>query len=206
MMEPLDRLSTIPAPLGELRATLIGRAEEEGIVDALYRPVDTPIGPLMIVASARGVVRVGFSHESDVVDQAAAQVGQRILAAAPCLPAHPTPALEVLEHAAAELEEYFAGTRREFDVPVDLHLRGFRGQVLRALSGIGYGSRASYKQMAESVGNPGAVRAVGSACANNPVPIFLPCHRVVRSDGTWGNYRGGREAKTFLLDLERAAG
>jgi len=116
-----------------------------------------------------------------------------------------TPAAQILDRASAELTEYFAGEREEFTVPVDLRLTGFRGEVVQFLPRIGYGRRASYKELACEVGNPGAVRAVGSACANNPIPIILPCHRVVRSDGSWGNYRGGPAAKTFLLELERSA-
>lgn len=217
-MEYLESLSASPVPIGQLRAHLVDRAVEEGIVDGLYRSVETPIGAVMIVTSPHGVVRLGFPHEKDVIEKAAAETGPRIFAA-PAAPAPSasaaseapdrtaafrSPALDVLDAATTEISEYFAGTRRNFDVPIDLRLHGFRGEVVRELGTIGYGERASYKALAQQVGNPGAVRAVGSACANNPVPIFLPCHRVVRSDGTWGNYRGGSEAKTYLLNLERA--
>ena len=105
-----------------------------------------------------------------------------------------------------QLAEYFAGTRRAFDVPVDLRLvSGFRREVLARLREIGYGRTASYAAVAAAAGSARAVRAVGSACTTNPVPLVLPCHRVVRSDGSAGDYRGGRKAKQVLLRLEGAA-
>lgn len=208
MSNPLESLIEHPAPLSRLRAGLLDRGGREGIVDAVYTYVDTPIGPVRIAASTHGVVRVGFSHETDVLEKVAAAVGPRILRAE-SLPGQaatsPAPAEGVLALAVTEIREYFAGVRREFTVPIDLHLGGFRGRVVRELATIEYGRKTSYKDLATQVGNAGAVRAVGSACAHNPIPIFLPCHRVVRTDGTWGNYRGGAEAKTYLLELERAA-
>ncbi len=189
-----------------LQTELLERGEREGLIDAVHRVLDTPIGPVRVAASDRGIVQLGFSHETDFLRKVAQEVGPRILHAEASAGAYP-PTTEtargLLELAEVELREYFTGSRREFTVPIDLHLSGFRGQVVRALSNLEYGRRASYKEIAAYVGNPGAVRAVGSACARNPIPIFLPCHRVVRSDGTWGNYRGGPEAKTFLLELER---
>jgi methylated-DNA-[protein]-cysteine S-methyltransferase len=105
--------------------------------------------------------------------------------------------------AARQLDQYFAGRRRQFDLPVDLRLaRGFRRSVVEALPLIAYGSTASYADVAALVGNPGAVRAVGSACAHNPVPIVVPCHRVVHTDGSPGQYRGGAAMKAALLALE----
>ena len=105
-----------------------------------------------------------------------------------------------------EIEEYFAGNRRGFDLPLDFALSsGFRQVVQRHLSDIAYGHTESYKDVAEIVGNPRAVRAVGTACATNPLPVVVPCHRVLRTDGTLGGYVGGAEAKAILLNLERAA-
>lgn len=208
MTEYLNSLAHHPAPLASLQAELIARGEQEDVVDAVYRRVDTPIGTLLVAATSRGIARLGFSHETDALEKLAADAGPRILPAGPAIhdPAERrAPAQEVLDRGTCELQEYFAGRRRAFTVPLDLHLAGFRGEVVRALATLEYGRRVSYKELAEQVGNPGAVRAVGSACAGNPIPIFLPCHRVVRSDGTWGNYRGGEQAKTYLLDLERAA-
>ena len=105
-----------------------------------------------------------------------------------------------------QLSEYFAGQRQSFELPLDFRLSsGFRRQVLAHLPEIGYGHTESYAQVAAATGNPRAVRAVGSACATNPIPVVVPCHRVVRSDGTSGGYRGGPEAKKSLLALEAAA-
>jgi methylated-DNA-[protein]-cysteine S-methyltransferase len=107
------------------------------------------------------------------------------------------------DEAARELEEYFAGRRRRFDLPLDLQLvHGFRREVVAGLAGIPFGATESYGEVARRVGNPSAVRAVGSACSHNPVPLVLPCHRVVRSDGSTGQYLGGAGVKVALLALE----
>ena len=111
-----------------------------------------------------------------------------------------------LDEVAGQLDEYFAGRRHAFDLPLDWTLsKGFRSVVLHTLPGIGYGHTASYAAVARLTGNPNAVRAVGSACATNPLPVVVPCHRVVRSDGAMGGYLGGVEAKRMLLGLEAAA-
>ena len=111
-----------------------------------------------------------------------------------------------LDPAARQLEEYFAGRRTAFDLPLDLRLSaGFRRDVLTHLREIGYGTTASYAALAAAAGSPRAVRAVGTACATNPLPVVVPCHRVVRSDGALGSYVGGVAAKRTLLDLEAAA-
>jgi methylated-DNA-[protein]-cysteine S-methyltransferase len=141
-------------------------------------------------------VRVAFSAEDfDAVLQSLAdRVSPRVLEA----PAR-------LDVAARELDEYFAGRRRAFDLALDRRLvTGFRGTVLRQLSEIDYGATATYGAIARRTGNPKAVRAVGTACATNPLPLVVPCHRVVRSDGTMGGYLGGVEAKRMLLALEAA--
>jgi methylated-DNA-[protein]-cysteine S-methyltransferase len=129
-----------------------------------------------------------------VLQQLADRVSPRVLRA----PAR-------LDPAAREIEEYFAGRRTRFDLPLDLRLSaGFRRTVLTHLTDIAYGTTASYATVAAAAGNPRAVRAVGSACATNPLPVVLPCHRVVRSDGTIGRYVGGTDAKRTLLTLEAA--
>jgi methylated-DNA-[protein]-cysteine S-methyltransferase len=111
-----------------------------------------------------------------------------------------------VDDVARQLEEYFAGRRRVFDVPVDLRLaKGFRRAVLEHLREIPYGVTESYTTVARAAGNPGAVRAAGSACATNPIPLVVPCHRVVRRDGTYGQYRGGPEVKHALLTMEARA-
>jgi methylated-DNA-[protein]-cysteine S-methyltransferase len=191
--------STTPTPdkLTELRARLATAAQRGGVLDIAYRLVDSPVGDLLIAATDRGLVRVAYVSEDHdrVLQTLADKVSPRILLA----PAR-------LDVVARELDEYFAGNRRAFDVPLDWRLSaGFRATVLRHLPEIGYGHTASYAAVAALAGNPRAVRAVGSACATNPLPVVVPCHRVVRSDGAMGGYLGGIDAKRTLLTLEAAA-
>jgi methylated-DNA-[protein]-cysteine S-methyltransferase len=180
-----------------LHARLAAAADEAGILDVAYRTVDTPVGPLLLAATERGLVRVAYTREDHdrVLDQLATSISPRVLRA----PAR-------LEGAAREIEEYFAGRRSRFDLPLDFRLsHGFRRTVLSHLTEIGYGRTASYAAVAAAVGNPKAARAVGTACATNPLPVVVPCHRVLRGDGTIGQYVGGTEAKRALLTLEAAA-
>jgi methylated-DNA-[protein]-cysteine S-methyltransferase len=180
--------------LDRLRVRLGDEAERHGLLDVAYRIVDTPIGPLLLAATRDGLVRVAFACEDHdtVLGVLARRVSPRILQA----PAR-------LDQVAYQLDEYFAGARRNFEVPLDLRLaRGFRRLVLDQLRTIPYGATRSYAGIAIASGSPGAVRAVGSACATNPVPLVVPCHRVIRSDGAFGQYLGGTEMKRALLDLE----
>lgn len=190
-------LDTDPADIVDLHARLAERAEQEAVLDLAYRVVDSPIGPLLVAASPAGLVRVAFEREGHdaVLDQLAGQVSPRIMK----MPAR-------TDDVARQLDEYFAGRRHAFDVPLDLQLvSGFRRTVISHLPDIAYGSTASYKTVAAMAGNPTAVRAVGSACSHNPIPVVVPCHRVVRSDGSIGNYLGGVDAKATLIALESAA-
>ncbi|SFW84527.1 methylated-DNA--[protein]-cysteine S-methyltransferase [Amycolatopsis australiensis] len=179
-----------------LHERLTAAAEHEGLLDVAYRTVDTPVGSLLLAATEQGLVKVAFArqdHEA-VLAELAATISPRILRA----PAR----LEAVVH---QLEEYFTGRRREFDVPLDFRLaRGFRLSVLEHLPRIAYGRTESYAEVAAAAGSPKAVRAVGTACARNPLPVVVPCHRVVRSDGSYGQYAGGEEAKRTLLTLEAA--
>jgi len=180
-----------------LHGRLVREAETAGLVDVAYRTIDSPVGPLLIAATAKGLVRVAYGCEdhAKVLERLARDLSPRILHA----PAR-------LDSAAKEIDEYFAGRRQGFDLAVDLSLaRGFRRLVLTRLRAIGYGRTASYAGIAGAAGNPKAVRAVGTACATNPIPIVVPCHRVVRSDGSIGQYVGGADAKKTLLTLEAAA-
>jgi methylated-DNA-[protein]-cysteine S-methyltransferase len=180
-----------------LRARLVAAAQRGGVLDVAYRQVDTPVGPLLLAATERGLVRVAYDREEHdtVLASLAAAVSPRILYA----PAR-------LDEVSRQLAEYFAGRRQSFDVPLDFRLsHGFRRSVLAHLSGIGYGRTASYAQVAAAAGSPKAVRAAGTACATNPLPVIVPCHRVIRSDGSLGRYVGGPEAKQSLLHLEAAA-
>jgi methylated-DNA-[protein]-cysteine S-methyltransferase len=179
-----------------LRDRLAAAADAAGILDVAYRTVDTPVGSLLLAATGEGLVRVAYASEGHdaVLDQLAARVSPRVLRA----PAR-------LDAAAREIDEYFAGHRTRFDLPLDLRLcTGFRRRVISRLPGIGYGSTASYAAMAAAAGSPGAVRAAGTACATNPLPVVMPCHRVVRSDGSLGKYVGGPVVKQALLTLEGA--
>ncbi|WP_319448789.1 MULTISPECIES: methylated-DNA--[protein]-cysteine S-methyltransferase [unclassified Mycobacterium] len=181
----------------ELHARLAATAHREGILDIAYRVVDSPVGALLLAATELGLVRVAFAVEGhdSVLQSLADKVSPRIL--------HSPGRLDPI---ARELDEYFAGGRRAFDVPLDWQLSaGFRSTVLHHLPDIGYGHTASYAAVATLAGNPKAVRAVGSACATNPLPVVVPCHRVVRSDGAMGGYLGGVDAKRTLLTLEHAA-
>ena len=181
-----------------LHDRLVAAAAEAGLLDVSYRTVDSPLGSLLLAATGQGLVRVAYAAEDHdkVLSQLAGKISPRVLRA----PAR-------LDEAARELGEYFAGQRTRFDLPLDFRLSaGFRRLVLTQLLGIGYGSTASYAAMAAAAGHPGAVRAAGTACATNPLPIVVPCHRVIRSDGTPGRYVGGAAAKQALLALERAAG
>ncbi len=180
-----------------LHSRLVRAAEQAGLLDVTYRTIDTPVGTLLLAATAKGLVRVAYAREwhDEVLERLARDISPRVLHA----PAR-------LDEAAREIDEYFAGRRRGFDLPLDFSLsRGFRRMVLAHLPEIGYGKTASYASIAVAAGNPKAVRAVGTACATNPIPVVVPCHRVVRSDGSIGQYVGGIEAKKVLLTLEAAA-
>ncbi|WP_433235832.1 methylated-DNA--[protein]-cysteine S-methyltransferase [Streptosporangium sp. CA-135522] len=186
--------ATDQATYDRLHARLVTAADHAGILDLTYRTLDTPVGTLLLAATERGLVRVAYPREDHdkVLDQLAASISPRLLRA-------PTR----LEAAARQMDEYFTGRRDLFDLPLDLRLsNGFRRTVLTHLRQIGYGTTASYAAVATAAGSPKAVRAVGTACATNPLPVVIPCHRVVRSDGTIGQYVGGTDAKKTLLTLE----
>ena len=190
------RITVDPNDLERLHGRLVAQATRAGLVDVAYRIVDSPIGALLLAATDEGLVRVAFETEGhdEVLDDLAATVSPRVLRA-------PRP----LDPAARELDEYFGRRRRAFDLPLDLRLaKGFRRDVLGTLRTIGYGATMSYVEVAEATGHPRAMRAVGTACAMNPLPIVIPCHRVIRADGTEGRYAGGPARKHTLLTLETA--
>lgn len=186
-----------PGDLDRLHASLAAAAQRDGILDVAYRTVDSPVGRLLLAATEAGLVRIAYASEDhDTVLQAMAdRISPRILNA----PAR-------LEAPARELGEYFDRRRRGFDLPIDWRLAaGFRREVLTHLPEIGYGQTVSYAAIAGLAGNPKAIRAAATACATNPLPIVVPCHRVIYSDGRIGRYLGGPEAKRTLLTLEAAA-
>lgn len=192
---PLDALPGIDsATISRLHDELTAKAADAGLLDLAYRTVDSPIGPLLLVASDRGLTRVAFASEGHerVLATLAATISPRILRAP-----------RRLDEPARELDEYFTGIRRGFDLQLDLTTTGeFRRAVQLLLPSIAYGTTVSYTELASRAGRPTAVRAVGSACATNPLPIVVPCHRVLRSDGSLSGYLGGLPAKRALLDLE----
>ncbi|GAB2609988.1 methylated-DNA--[protein]-cysteine S-methyltransferase [Kocuria arenosa] len=197
---PLHDLRAEPVPETALRGLhrrLEHGAAAAGLLDVAYTTVSTPVGVLLLAATEEGLVRVAYAREDHeaVLQDLARRISPRVLRA----PARLAPAVR-------QLEEYFAGTRTRFELPLDRSLsHGFRRLVQEHLPEIGYGRTESYGAVARSVGRPQAVRAVGTACATNPLPVVVPCHRVLRSDGALGGYVGGLEAKTALLELEAAA-
>jgi methylated-DNA-[protein]-cysteine S-methyltransferase len=187
-----------PGTLSRLRHRLGLAAEAEGLLDVAYTTIDSPLGTLLLAATPKGLVRVAYDVEDHdrVLGTLAQRISPRVLRAP-----------QRLDAAARELDEYFSRQRRVFDLPLDMSLsKGFRQLVQRHLPEIGYGQTRTYRQVAELVGSPQAVRAVGTACATNPLPVIVPCHRVLRADGTPGGYVGGPGAKQALLSLEAAAG
>ena len=175
---------------------LAERAAAEGLADVSYTAADSPFGSLLVAATRRGLVRLAFPEEEidSVLERLARRVSPRIVQA-------PAP----LDTVRRELEEYFAGRRRGFELPLDWSLIGpFGRKVLRVTSAIPYGGVLSYAEVAAEAGSPRASRAAGNALGSNPIPIVIPCHRVLRSGGALGGYGGGVERKRWLLELEGA--
>jgi methylated-DNA-[protein]-cysteine S-methyltransferase len=177
---------------------IAARADREGLIDVAYAQVDSPFGPLTVAATDRGLVLLAYpEHElDDLLERLARDVSPRVLAA----PAR-------LDPIRRELDEYFEGRRREFETAVDWRLvRGdFAAAILRATAEVGYGTTVTYREIAERAGNVKAVRAAGNGLGSNPVPIVVPCHRVIATGGGMGGYTGGVERKQQLLALESAA-
>jgi len=201
--DPVERALRANAEPGDeelraLSARLAERAGEEGLLDVAYATADTPVGPLLLAATSRGLMRVAFPGEApdEILAELSREVSPRMLES----PAR-------LDEVRRELDEYFERRRERFDVPLDWRLsHGFRNRALKALARIPYGRTITYSELAARAGNARAQRAAGSACGANPIPIVVPCHRVVRTGGAIGNYGGGPEVKKFLLGLEGALG
>ncbi|MDQ2622708.1 MAG: methylated-DNA--[protein]-cysteine S-methyltransferase [Actinomycetota bacterium] len=179
-----------------LRAGVIERAESEGLIDIAFETHDSPFGSILVGASREGVIRVALPAEDEraVLEDTAHRASARIARAA-------RPSLTI---ARTQLDQYFEGVRHEFELDLDWGLtKGFRRDVLRQTANIAYGQTSSYAEMAGRAGRPAAVRAAGTALATNPLPILVPCHRVLRSDGSTGSYLGGPDMKVALLAMER---
>ena len=189
--------------MNELQQALIARAEDEGLLDVAYGSVESPFGDLLAAVTPRGLLRLSYDPRRNdaVLEQIATKVSPRILEAP-----------ERLDPVRRQLDEYFDGRRTEFELKLDWRLtRGFFQKILRETARVGYGELATYKQMAEAAGSPRAVRAAGNALGSNPIPIVVPCHRIVRTGGKLGGYGGqlgpyigGPGVKQRLLELEGA--
>ena len=180
--------------LDTLRAGLARRAAEEGLLDVAYAILDSPLGPLTVVVTPRGLVRLNYPGETleQQLDELAARISPRILRAP-----------ERTDDVRRQLDDYFEGRARDFHVPIDWRLvRGFAGEVLRATARIPFGVVSSYREIAAEAGSPRAYRAAGNALGSNPIPIVVPCHRVLHAGGGLGGYTGGLDRKRFLLQLE----
>jgi methylated-DNA-[protein]-cysteine S-methyltransferase len=186
-----EAAATLPSPA----ALDLQRVAGEGLLDVAYATVDSPLGPLVVAATPRGLVRLAYTEsraEGEVVEDLAGKLSPRILEAP-----------ERLDDVRRQLDEYFEGRRVDFEVPIDWSLtHGFTGKVLRQTARIGYGKTSTYAEVAGRAGSPRAVRAAGNALGSNPIPVVVPCHRVLRTGGALGGYTGGVERKEFLLRLE----
>ena len=180
--------------LDRLRASLARRAADGGLLDVAHGTYDSPLGPLTVVVTPRGLVQLTYPGEGidAQLEVLADRISPRILEAP-----------ERTDPVRRQLDEYFDGSRHTFEVPIDWRLvRGFAGNVLRATARIPFGSVSSYREVAAEAGSPNAYRAAGNALGSNPIPIVVPCHRVLHAGGGLGGYTGGLDRKRFLLQLE----
>jgi len=183
-----------PDTVADLVAQALARADAAGLVDVAWAVEDTPIGPLPRAATTSGVVKIAFGADESALAELAATVSPRLVR----LPRR----LDALRR---QLDEYFVGRRRDFDVGLDRRLsHGYRLAVLEELSLVRFGETVTYKDLAQRTGHPKASRAVGTAMATNPIPIVVPCHRVLRTGGELGGYGGGLDTKAWLLRHEGA--
>jgi methylated-DNA-[protein]-cysteine S-methyltransferase len=183
-----------PLDLDRLRSRLAARAAAAGLLDVAYGTHDSPLGTLTVFVTPRGLAGIAYPDEpiEQQVDEVASTISARVMAAP-----------ERTDGVRRQLDEYFAGDRHRFDVPIDWRaLHGFRERVLRATARIPFGAVSTYREIATEAGSPKAYRAAGNALGSNPVPIVVPCHRVLHAGGGLGGYTGGLDRKRYLLDLE----
>ncbi len=194
---PLPRPDLLPGEAAALAAHTAARAADEGLADAAYATVDSPCGRLVAVTTPRGLARIAYELENGGLDEILDDVALRLSPAIVEAPAR-------LDAVRRELDEYFAGRREGFDLALDWSLSapGFRRRVLQACAQIPFGATSTYKQMAIAAGSPTAFRAAGGALGSNPIPIVVPCHRVLSSSGGLGGYTGGLDRKRLLLAIE----
>ena len=186
--------ATMDKPLARLREG----AAAEGLLDVAYATADSPFGTLLLARTPQGLVRLALPSED--TDATLADLAERISPRVLEAPAQ-------LDQERRELDDYFEGRRHAFDLPVDWQLsHGFLLRARQGIAAIPYGETRTYADLARGAGNERAVRAAGSACSRNPIPLVVPCHRVVRSDGTLGLYAGGVEMKKRLLAMENQTG
>ncbi len=188
--------ASAPFDMGAATTILTQRATEAGLLDVAYGVLDSPLGRLIVAVTPRGVVRIAYESEleASVLQELADGVSPRVMRAP-----------ERTDTARRELEGYFAGSVRQFDLPIDWSLvHGFAVGVLQATARVPFGHVATYGEMAASAGSPRAARAAGNALHINPIPIVVPCHRIVPASGGIGGYGGGEDRKRFLLHLEGA--
>ncbi len=194
--DQIERALRQGAPPAQDPPDLSAAAAAAGLLDVAYATLDSPVGTLLVAVTEQGLVRLAYlnggEEEADVLEQLANSVSPRVLAAP-----------RRLDEPRRELDQYFAGRRRQFELPLDWRLtRGFSRRVLEATSRIPYGGTATYKEMATEAGNARAYRAAGNALGSNPIPIIVPCHRILHSDGGLGGYTGGLDRKRVLLAVE----
>jgi len=189
-------MNTLPKPPDSPLPDITPVAAAAGLIDVAYATLDSPVGTLLLAATPRGLVRLAYldtsEQEGATLEQLAAKVSPRILAAP-----------RRLDEPRRELDQYFAGERRRFEVPLDWTLtRGFGRRVLQATARVPFGSSTTYQRVASEAGSPRGYRAAGNALGANPIPIIVPCHRVLHSTGGLGGYTGGLERKRLLLAIE----
>ena len=190
-MTPTTKSPTLEKNLKALRE----RAAAECLLDVAYATADSPFGALLLAKTPQGLVRLGLPNEDpeELLADLAGRISPRVLE---------TPA--ALDEERRELDDYFAGRRHDFELPIDWQLsHGFLLRARQGIAAIPYGETRTYTDLARGAGNERAVRAAGSACSRNPIPLVVPCHRVLRSDGSLGGYAGGLEMKEKLLEMER---
>jgi len=186
-----------PGESAALAARTAARAADEGVAPVFYATVDSPVGRLVAVQTPRGLARLAYELENGGLDEILDDIALRL---SPAIVEAPTR----LDPIRRELDEYFDGRRRDFELALDWSLshEGFRRRVLQECAQIPFGATRTYKDMAVAAGSPSAFRAAGGALGSNPIPIVVPCHRVLASSGGLGGYTGGLERKRLLLSIE----